>query len=574
MSLSVLALFAAEGPIVVTFHTSTERSRALNAFGGVLRLLMEKVTARIAVSPPARRVQVEHLGGDAVEIPNGVDVARFARGPLLPGYPRPATVGFLGRFDEPRKGMPVLLDALRAARPDRPDAAAAGGRPGRRGGAAPAAGPVADRLDVLGPVDEATKAAALRSVDVFCAPNLGGESFGMVLTEAMAAGAPVLASDLDAFRAVLDGGRRAVPDRRRRRAGRRAGDAAGRPGAAGRRWPPPARAAPPPTTGRWSPPRCCGSTGPRWPPTRGWLAWAPADAPCCERRSAAAVARPRYRGRCGHLGVGAADIAVLVLCWVLLCWTGLQRLHRLHRRTDAARSGLAAALRQRAVGGRRGRRRAARAGRRGAAGRAGRAPAAGPPRASDGSDREAAENALGRAGHGRPVAALPDPLRAELNEAEQLLVVARSVLNDAVRDTLALRSRRLVRWFRLAGTAPLPAYFEIADAAADVRRPRPKRSAGQPCAGRADVRSPGKSADPREVHRVVARECRPPAPTAPAAGHRARQARHGRDAQGRRDHGRGHPRAGEDRRGRRGGRGDGPGAGAGRHPGRTAGWPG
>jgi len=64
---------------------------------------------------------------------------------------------------------------------------------------------VADRLDVLGPVDDATKAAALRSVDVFCAPNLGGESFGIVLTEAMAAGAPVLASDLDAFRAVVGG---------------------------------------------------------------------------------------------------------------------------------------------------------------------------------------------------------------------------------------------------------------------------------------------------------------------------------------------------------------------------------
>jgi phosphatidylinositol alpha-mannosyltransferase len=65
------------------------------------------------------------------------------------------------------------------------------------------AGPVADQLDVLGPVDEPTKAAALRSVDVFCAPNTGGESFGIVLTEALAAGAPVLAADLDAFRAVL-----------------------------------------------------------------------------------------------------------------------------------------------------------------------------------------------------------------------------------------------------------------------------------------------------------------------------------------------------------------------------------
>ena len=132
MSLSALTLFAAEGPIVVTFHTSTERSRALNAFGGVARVLMEKVTARIAVSPPARRVQVEHLGGDAVEIPNGVDVARFARGPLLPGYPRTPTVGFLGRFDEPRKGMSVLLDALRRARARPPGAAAARAGPGRR----------------------------------------------------------------------------------------------------------------------------------------------------------------------------------------------------------------------------------------------------------------------------------------------------------------------------------------------------------------------------------------------------------------------------------------------------------
>ena len=79
----------AEGPIVATFHTATERSRALQRVRGLARPLMEKVTARIAVSPLARRVQVEHLGGDAVEIPNGVDVAAFARGPLLPGYPRP-----------------------------------------------------------------------------------------------------------------------------------------------------------------------------------------------------------------------------------------------------------------------------------------------------------------------------------------------------------------------------------------------------------------------------------------------------------------------------------------------------
>jgi len=206
-SLSSLALKAADGPIVVTFHTSTERSRTLSAFSGLARPLMEKVTARIAVSPLARRVQVQYLGGDAVEIPNGVDVGLFARGPLLPGFPRPGpTIGFVGRFDEPRKGMPVLLDALRALAPDRPDLRLLVVGRGDADALRRAAGPdVAGRLDVLGAVDDATKAAALRSVDVFCAPHLGGESFGMVLTEAMAAGAPVVASDLDAFRAVLDG---------------------------------------------------------------------------------------------------------------------------------------------------------------------------------------------------------------------------------------------------------------------------------------------------------------------------------------------------------------------------------
>ena len=210
-SLSSLALFEADGPIVATFHTSTERSRATLVFARPINALMEKVTARIAVSPMARRVQVEHLGGDAVEIPNGVDVALFARGPLLPGHPRPGhTVGFLGRFGEPRKGMAVLLDALALLAPERPDLRLLVVGRGDEDALRRAAGPVADRLDVLGGVDDPTKAAALRSMDVYCAPNTGGESFGMVLTEALAAGAPVLASDLGAFRAVLlpgtDGG--------------------------------------------------------------------------------------------------------------------------------------------------------------------------------------------------------------------------------------------------------------------------------------------------------------------------------------------------------------------------------
>lgn len=201
VSLSVLTLLAGQGPIVATFHTATDRSRALTALGGVLRPLMEKVTARIAVSPTARAVQVRHLGGDAVEIPNGVDVARFADGPELPVAGE--TVGFVGRFDEPRKGMPVLLDALRELAPVRPDLRLLVVGRGDPDALRRAATPWAGRLDVLGPVDDDVKAAALRSVRVLCAPHRGGESFGIVLTEAMAAGAPVVAADLEAFRAVL-----------------------------------------------------------------------------------------------------------------------------------------------------------------------------------------------------------------------------------------------------------------------------------------------------------------------------------------------------------------------------------
>ena len=77
-SLSMLALIIADGPIVATFHTANPRSRMLAAFQGVLQPFMEKITGRIAVSDAARQVQVEHLGGDAVVIPNGVDVAFFA----------------------------------------------------------------------------------------------------------------------------------------------------------------------------------------------------------------------------------------------------------------------------------------------------------------------------------------------------------------------------------------------------------------------------------------------------------------------------------------------------------------
>jgi len=207
-SLSVLALMIAEGPIVATFHTSTTKSLALSFFQGILRPWNEKIVGRIAVSDLARRWQMEALGSDAVQIPNGVDIESFACAAPLPGYPRPGkTVLFLGRFDEPRKGMAVLLGALPTVAKRFPGVEILIVGRGDEDDLREQAGELAGHLRFLGQVDDAEKARALRSADVYCAPNTGGESFGIVLVEAMAAGTPVVASDLDAFRRVLADGR-------------------------------------------------------------------------------------------------------------------------------------------------------------------------------------------------------------------------------------------------------------------------------------------------------------------------------------------------------------------------------
>ncbi|WP_179475021.1 glycosyltransferase family 4 protein [Mycolicibacterium vinylchloridicum] len=213
-SLSMLALQAAEGPIVATFHTSTTKSLTLSVFQGILRPFHEKIIGRIAVSDLARRWQMEALGSDAVEIPNGVDVAALKAAPLLDGYPRPGkTVLFLGRFDEPRKGMAVLVDALPKLVERFADIEILIVGRGDEDELREKCGELAGHLKFLGQVDDAEKAAALRSADVYCAPHTGGESFGIVLVEAMAAGTPVVASDLDAFRRVLLDGKagRLVP---------------------------------------------------------------------------------------------------------------------------------------------------------------------------------------------------------------------------------------------------------------------------------------------------------------------------------------------------------------------------
>ena len=208
-SLAMLACWAADGPLVGTWHMSQENSKALRGAYRPLQTVLEKISGRIAVSEKARQTLVEHLGGDAVVIPNGVVCRNFAEGQPFPGYPRQSpTILFLGRIDEDRKGLQYLLPAMSELIEKYPDIELLVAGPGDPKQASEGVDPtVLEHVKFMGMISEADKISAFKSADVYIAPNNGGESFGIVLLEAMAAGTPVLASDIEAFQKVLLEGR-------------------------------------------------------------------------------------------------------------------------------------------------------------------------------------------------------------------------------------------------------------------------------------------------------------------------------------------------------------------------------
>jgi phosphatidylinositol alpha-mannosyltransferase len=198
-------LEAGSTPVVGTFHSGAARSWLFDAAAPLLRRVAKRITTRIAVSEAAASFARKRLGGVYEIVPNAVDTARFE-------HAAPADLGpgtkllFVGRLDE-RKGFPTAVDAFSLL---------ADGRPGLRlivvgdGPDRSAVGKLQvslrDRVTLLGTIPNVDLPPYLATCDVYIGSAVGGESFGVVLVEAMAAGLPVIASGIAGYTEVVRAG--------------------------------------------------------------------------------------------------------------------------------------------------------------------------------------------------------------------------------------------------------------------------------------------------------------------------------------------------------------------------------
>lgn len=205
---TMTALLVRSAPVVATFHRSGD-SVAYKLALPAVRWLDRRIDLRCAVSKDALDTARKVMSGGAYELLfNGIEVERFAKAEPYgdEGDADGPTIFFIGRHEE-RKGLAVLLDSM-AQLPASARVWVGGVGPQTeqlraRHGADP-------RISWLGRLSDSEVASRLAAADVFCAPSLGGESFGVVLLEAMAAGATVVASALDGYRNVATDGVDAV----------------------------------------------------------------------------------------------------------------------------------------------------------------------------------------------------------------------------------------------------------------------------------------------------------------------------------------------------------------------------
>ena len=206
-SLGLLACSLSDGPMVGTFHVAAERIRIAFAIVPIVEPIIERLRARIAVSEVARSTLRTHVDTDAVVIPNGIDLASFAGASPRLEWQLGKTIGFIGRFAEKRKGLALFFEAVPKIIERHPDLRILVAGPGESEEALELLDPAFhSRITFLGMLTDDEKRQFFKSVDLYIAPNTGGESFGIILAEAMATGAAILASDLPAFRFVLEDG--------------------------------------------------------------------------------------------------------------------------------------------------------------------------------------------------------------------------------------------------------------------------------------------------------------------------------------------------------------------------------
>ena len=206
-SISLLACWASEGPLVGTFHAASTKQKIAFAITPFIEPVIEKLTARIAVSEAARETLQIHLDTDAVVVPNGIYAKKFSDAHSDPRWSGNA-IGFMGRFEESRKGLSVLIEALPAIIEKIPDVRVIVAGPGNPATILDQMQPhLRQRFTFLGRISEEDKANFMSSVAIYVAPNTGGESFGIILAEALAGGASVLASDIPAFDSLLGHGK-------------------------------------------------------------------------------------------------------------------------------------------------------------------------------------------------------------------------------------------------------------------------------------------------------------------------------------------------------------------------------
>jgi phosphatidylinositol alpha-mannosyltransferase len=205
-SVGAAGTMMAKAPVVATFHAAGAAAGFYRRWKPLAERILASITLRIVVSETARQTVIGFSPGEYRVIPNGIEIERYSA--AREGEKVPGRILFLGR-PEPRKGLPALLEAFEGLRRRRPDASLV------------LAGPTPEELQsfvsrmrrapnrdltgitALGRVSHEVKINEMCAAEVLCAPSNGGESFGIVLVEAMAAGLPVVASDIPGYRAVL-----------------------------------------------------------------------------------------------------------------------------------------------------------------------------------------------------------------------------------------------------------------------------------------------------------------------------------------------------------------------------------